>query len=451
MFDLIFMCFSLFYSADVSGLTQKWNKLRRRCASFKAMSVPTTIDSSDTNFILAEPTSHYQIISQREMYYEHPYVRHPSGASSSSSVIGYPEYIQAYNEECWKMQERNTNLWRMGSHHQTYHHRIRSQPIERRSAHSIDWEYNVQKYENLCDTPRLFRSEKLQYYDEAQFKKQSLGSESGAKIAKEMKFPSVKGFKSASMRLPGQKSSMQEVQQLLRNKFNRLQTGLRKRRALSVQEVFETNDQAASGKPKFYVPSPLTGCRTPQICIEEPNEEDKCDGPMSLPYISTHLGVEKANIKLRDRSLSPRKERIKTWYRSIDWNVTPRRASVIGNEMKEKENEVKSSRLLTPFRGRSQVKEEKPPPVPKRNPELTKSARKMRPRSHSPLKNLVLCNNKTDDDNNNYTCSNKNSTNGNSKKRESYGIFGRLNRIMHHNHAQDESKNLTKKPPLRNR
>lgn len=137
------------------------------------------------------------------------------------------------------------------------------------------------------------------------------------------KFPLLKSFKSASMRLPGQKSSMQEVQQILRNKFNRLQNNLRKRRALSVQEVFDDSgemDRSQSGSSTdlpnttFYVPSPGNSIRLKgesstyirnslQDSMEDQNnnieyhdfnnphfrllngiEEDS--GPVSLPYIS---------------------------------------------------------------------------------------------------------------------------------------------------------------------
>lgn len=55
---------------------------------------------------------------------------------------------------------------------------------------------------------------------------------------------------SSSLRLPGKKGSVQEV---LRSKLNRIHAGLRKRRALSVQEVFSSPSHE---QPTFYVPSP---------------------------------------------------------------------------------------------------------------------------------------------------------------------------------------------------
>ncbi|KAK5639035.1 hypothetical protein RI129_011527 [Pyrocoelia pectoralis] len=57
---------------------------------------------------------------------------------------------------------------------------------------------------------------------------------------------------SSSLRLPGKRESVQEV---LRSKLNRIHAGLRKRRALSVQEVF-SNGSPVHEQPTFYVPSP---------------------------------------------------------------------------------------------------------------------------------------------------------------------------------------------------
>lgn len=57
----------------------------------------------------------------------------------------------------------------------------------------------------------------------------------------------------SSLRLPS-KTKKNSVQEVLRLKLNRIQVGLRKRRALSVQEVFHPNQQYEN--PTFYVPSP---------------------------------------------------------------------------------------------------------------------------------------------------------------------------------------------------
>nr|XP_029730808.1 pro-interleukin-16-like isoform X1 [Aedes albopictus] len=489
---------------DVTGISQKWNKLRRRCASFKTVSGPASLDS-DTNFILAEHPAHYQIIAagpvpvqvqqQHQPHHHHHHhghhrhhhhhlqhhdherhladqahfahlhdpnweLRHSSSSSTStsSSTIGPPPIYAA--EEYWQIHERDVKLWRLGAH-QTYAHRIRVTPNQRRSAHSIDWEYNVHKYENMVDhaqvsPARLFRHEKLQYYDEVSSvkKKNSLGaseSESGIKIAKEIKLPSLKNFKSASMRLPGQKSSINEVQQLLRSKFNRIHAGLRKRRALSVQEVFQMPAQTTPTKPTFYVPSPLVGERhphNPSRYEEEPNEDE--DGPLSLPYINENLlKVDDSHVKLRDRSLSPRKERTKTWYRNIDLSAPARKADqdtpkqkpttkpsipITEDERpetpKEKPNFVIGGRVslrervenmnLSRLRSKTSTTGSSPSPVPRKPNE----PRKIRPRSHSPLKNIKI----------NLSSIGIGTPTGESTpkpKRDSFGLFGRLNRIMH--------------------
>ncbi|XP_055532745.1 pro-interleukin-16-like [Wyeomyia smithii] len=506
---------------DVTGISQKWNKLRRRCASFKTVSGPASLDS-DTNFILAEHPGHYQIIASGPVpvqvqqvqqshnhhhHHHHGHHRHhhhhhhhhngateqlltdqpqyghladpnwelrhssSSSTSTSSSTIGQTQVPIFAAEEYWHIHEQDVKLWRLGAH-QTYAHRIRVTPNHRRSAHSIDWEYNVHKYENMSSDPaqtataRLFRHEKLQYYDEVSnvMKKNSLGaseSESGIKIAKEIKLPSLKNFKSASMRLPGQKSSINEVQQLLRNKFNRIHAGLRKRRALSVQEVFQMPGVATPTKPTFYVPSPLVGERIPHNPTryeEESNEED--DGPLSLPYISENLvAADQSQVHLRERSLSPRKERTKTWYRNIDVSQSVRKSEKdsvtsspqngkppaptpaaevepVVEQPKEKQPEKPSFAIggrvslrervenmnLSRLRSKTSSSNNAASPQPKKTPEQ----RKIRPRSHSPLKNIRI------------NLSGFGVGGGSEQqattpkpKRESFGLFGKLNRMMH--------------------
>lgn len=78
---------------------------------------------------------------------------------------------------------------------------------------------------------------------------------------------------SSSLRLPNTKKG--SVQEVLRSKLNRIHVGLRKRRALSVQEVFSspTHDQ-----PTFYVPSPVV-TRIPNL--------NGNSGATSLPVIDS--------------------------------------------------------------------------------------------------------------------------------------------------------------------
>uniref|UniRef100_A0AAG5DLT5 PDZ domain-containing protein n=1 Tax=Anopheles atroparvus TaxID=41427 RepID=A0AAG5DLT5_ANOAO len=645
---------------DSAGILQKWSKLRRRCASFKSVSGPASLDS-DTNFILAEHPGHYQIIStatgspvqpraahvhhppvhagqqqqqsskvhhhhhplqhghnhhhshhhrhqhpahrahhppHHHLHHPHPHHHHPhqlhhqhqlhhhplvdyplpgshllpepasgydqknwelrhssssSASASSSSTIGSPAAppLAPSPPDYWlhyaPHEPSDVKLWRLGAH-QTYAHRIHVNPPQRRSAHSIDWEYNVQRYESMCEQlpppPRIFRTEKLQYYDElAEVKVKPAmptavnGSPvpsandgtttPGVKVAKEIKLPSLKTFKSASLRLPGQKSSIHEVQQLLRSKFNRIHAGLRKRRALSVQEVFQlpapgTGPQATPTKPTFYVPSPLVSERTPHrnhfsvpryseedevngrggspYGDDDDEEDDECDirtalgaepedipgeadGPVSLPYISeTMLSVtepvtttNKVSLRRTEHCPSPRKERTKTWYRSIDFNgalqkqdgqrhsLDPTAAKCTPKKPPEHEPVVVAATPTTPHKpskqldgsamkpnfsigGRVSLRERvenmnlsrlrpskggaacSPTPTPTPTPvaivKKISDARKIRPRSHSPLKNIKI----------NLTPVKKPSANGASDKpakRESMGLFGRINRMMH--------------------
>uniref|UniRef100_A0A182W280 Uncharacterized protein n=1 Tax=Anopheles minimus TaxID=112268 RepID=A0A182W280_9DIPT len=641
---------------DSAGILQKWSKLRRRCASFKSVSGPASLDS-DTNFILAEHPGHYQIIStatgspippraalvpnhnltnqskhqsssqppphhhhhplyhghhhhhgqhphhlshrahphqhhhhhhhhhhqhhqshlhqQQHQLHHHPLVDYPlpgshlleapplasgydpknwelrhssssSTSASSSSTIGAPPAIPATaaglgpfpGDEYWQHfshEPSDVKLWRLGAH-QTYAHRIHVNPPQRRSAHSIDWEYNVQRYENMCDNmappQRIFRTEKLQYYDELADVKRTTAADTalspgvecngGIKVAKEIKLPSLKTFKSASMRLPGQKSSIHEVQQLLRSKFNRIHAGLRKRRALSVQEVFQipgttpgAGVQATPTKPTFYVPSPLVsertphrgaapryneederdGTRTPFLDDEDrtdsqdvvssrrqpqEEEEEEDEGPVSLPYISETMlaeatAVKKVTLRSTDHSPSPRKERTKTWYRSIDFNAalqkldaqrhsldastkcTPKKQTEPEPAAKERAKqecnrttaEESATKPNFSIGGRVSLRERvenmnlsrlRPSkmssasgngsPVPSPPVAVVKKisdARKIRPRSHSPLKNIKINLSPVKK----ATAGTPSQNGDKSSKRESIGLFGRLNRMMH--------------------
>ncbi|XP_012280150.1 uncharacterized protein LOC105699592 [Orussus abietinus] len=65
---------------------------------------------------------------------------------------------------------------------------------------------------------------------------------------------SRKLLQTGSLRLPGAGKGISEIQNVLRSKFGKFNAGIRKRKALSVAEVFPPKDNASS----FYVPSPLT-------------------------------------------------------------------------------------------------------------------------------------------------------------------------------------------------
>lgn len=68
----------------------------------------------------------------------------------------------------------------------------------------------------------------------------------------------------------GSEKIFPEVQQLLRNKLNRLHAGLRKRRAVSVHEVQSNRSRT----PIFYVPSPLATSASHHESIRDIDEND---------------------------------------------------------------------------------------------------------------------------------------------------------------------------------
>lgn len=84
---------------------------------------------------------------------------------------------------------------------------------------------------------------------------------------------------SSSLRLPSSKKG--SVQEVLRSKLNRIHVGLRKRRALSVQEVFSHE------QPTFYVPSPDSG-RVPGISSDSESTPNDCDSAPAGKPAETH-------------------------------------------------------------------------------------------------------------------------------------------------------------------
>lgn len=114
-------------------------------------------------------------------------------------------------------------------------------------------------------------------------------------------YNTTKVYHTSSLRLP-QKTGVQDVQKLLRNKLNRIHAGLRKRRAISVQEVFG-NATTPAPQPTFYVPSPV-GPNDDSLEYSNGNS-----GPSSLPlftlgsagFTSTpHIRHRAPNITLDD-------------------------------------------------------------------------------------------------------------------------------------------------------
>ncbi|XP_076236859.1 uncharacterized protein LOC143180784 [Calliopsis andreniformis] len=91
-------------------------------------------------------------------------------------------------------------------------------------------------------------------------------------------------LQTSSLRLPGTTKGIADIQHVLRSKFSKINAGIRKRKALSVTEVFSQKDNASN----FYVPSPLTSSTSQNF------EGDCYDSsePTSLPPYPFHDNLE---------------------------------------------------------------------------------------------------------------------------------------------------------------
>lgn len=427
--------------ADVSGLSQRWNKLRRRCASFKAVSGPTSLDA-DASYILTEPVTQYAVVPtdrhQRSASVT-PSIEHGSNKPSrpfswrkSHSVEKYeyrdvnlnssiPEKINKsipLPEDYWKVHEQDVKVWKIGCAPPNRPVSLRDIPKD-----ASEWEYSVQKYENL-NTDR--RANRIQYYtgDADTNRKHSLDNSE----RKEIKFPSLKAFKSASMRLPGQKSSLQEVHQMLRNKFNRLNVGLRKKRTLSVQEVFQSppSQQKVQTPTQFYVPSPMPSSKV-YIDGNSSTRSSASNEITSLPYYVNNAQSAKSTLNNQSsptRNTSPVKSPAskngvanKTMTRSESYR-TKQSANDDGKKSPEKADNNNKPQFLVG--GRVSLRE-KMPNKPSTAVKISNAVRdriRRRPRSHSPVK---------------PTESPSKTSNGR-KNRDSGGFLDRINRIMSVNH-----------------
>jgi hypothetical protein len=224
---------SLPVSETPTGLSQKWNKLRRRCASFKGMSTgPASLDAeSETNYILPEPSTNYQIMPHKE-FDKYTNMMHSSNHMSNkdydvwnrNSLEKTPSQLGEHIRNLSTCNRLNIFPEECGTNHRVLSNRSLSpnkSQLHYNHLHPEDG-LNDWDYEQICDQNKEFQRERLKYYDDkidlsagsttsSVHKKHSIGSDGGFKIAKELKFPSFKGFKSASMRLPGQKTSIHEV------------------------------------------------------------------------------------------------------------------------------------------------------------------------------------------------------------------------------------------------
>ncbi|XP_020290880.1 uncharacterized protein LOC109858213 isoform X2 [Pseudomyrmex gracilis] len=92
-------------------------------------------------------------------------------------------------------------------------------------------------------------------------------------------------LQTSSLRLPGTTKGIADIQHVLRSKFSKINAGIRKRKALSVTEVFPPQKDNASN---FYVPSPLTSSSSQTF---EDNRYDSSE-PTSLPPYPFHDNLE---------------------------------------------------------------------------------------------------------------------------------------------------------------
>ncbi|XP_050583524.1 uncharacterized protein LOC126918953 [Bombus affinis] len=90
-------------------------------------------------------------------------------------------------------------------------------------------------------------------------------------------------LQTSSLRLPGTTKGIADIQHVLRSKFSKINAGIRKRKALSVTEVFSQKDNASN----FYVPSPLTSSSSQNFDGEYDSSE-----PTSLPPYPFHDNLE---------------------------------------------------------------------------------------------------------------------------------------------------------------
>lgn len=84
----------------------------------------------------------------------------------------------------------------------------------------------------------------------------------------------------------GTTKGIADIQHVLRSKFSKINAGIRKRKALSVTEVFPPQKDNASN---FYVPSPITSSSSSQTFEE--NRYDSSE-PTSLPPYPFHDNLE---------------------------------------------------------------------------------------------------------------------------------------------------------------
>ncbi|KAF7992585.1 hypothetical protein HCN44_004929 [Aphidius gifuensis] len=98
-------------------------------------------------------------------------------------------------------------------------------------------------------------------------------------------------LQTSSLRLPGTSKGIADIQNALRTKLSKINAGIRKRKALSVTEVFTPTENVSN----FYVPSPLS-----TVTLNKSNESLNND-LKSLPIYNYHDNNDDKTKKLNDK------------------------------------------------------------------------------------------------------------------------------------------------------
>lgn len=418
--------------------------------------------------MLTEPATNYSVVARQQRASsvvptstEHNKQRHHYTWRKSHSAEKYdyrdvnlnssmPEKINKripLPEDYWKVHEQDVKVWKIGTASPP------QRPPREKEKDNSDWEYNVKKYENMGDGQRQSRIQYFTGTDDKGNRKNSLEGD-----RKELKIPGLKTFKSASMRLPGQRTSLHEVLPMLRNKFNKFNVGLRRKRTMSVQEVFQTpsSQQQQDAPSQFYVPSPTAVNKYHDSLVDNDG-----NGPSSLPYIvngtqktspgnnynNSGNGSSSCNKKVTaSSSLSPTSVKTMSHQNENDHKKSVQRSQSYrsrhhkNNDLKgERSGETASSSSSTPNKqgkttisspdfnvgGRVSLREQNNTRTPSMAAKMTncvKNKMRMRPRSHSPLK----------------TTKGENKL---KKNRESFGLFDKINRMMNTHHLPPPHNN----------
>lgn len=203
----------------------------------------------------------------------------------------------------------------------------------------------------------------------------------------------------SSLRLPS-KTKKNSVQEVLRLKLNRIQVGLRKRRALSVQEVFHPNPQYEN--PTFYVPSPTDDRHHPRNCSDGPAKRPSSTSMPLLDCSEDDPPSERGRTRCRYRDIRltdndtargdygyhSYDDSSQTGYDSLPFEPEPDYDDTITTPVETKPPRAKRHSIidgLFKFKSEDATREYmETPKIPKARLIINPSAINARARSHSP-------------------------------------------------------------------